>query len=173
MSRNKKRAAGPTVRSAGLFKSPSPAKRVIGAPFKGYAVRMKPRLLTLPDLGAQIARHVASLPSPFPATRPVHLEVPRPSKLHHAFRKGSLSGKDHGRLALSQKLPHKEKTTGVLPSGKGARPLERAAKRQEPERAKSLKTRDVKNCKERPDPVKARSGSGGSRDFIPWCDGKK
>lgn len=44
-----------------------------------------------------------------------------------------------------------------------------ALSEKSPERVKSLKTRDVFKCKERPDSRKARSGGGGSKRFVPWC----
>ena len=34
---------------------------------------------------------------------------------------------------------------------------------------RSLKTRTVLHCKDRPDSKRARLGAGGSKRFVPWC----
>ena len=67
-----------------------------------------------------------------------------------------------GGFGGSNKTPHqKNNARNALNSAENNKP--------KPDKNHSLKTRDDLLCKKRPDAKKARTGTGGSKKFVPWC----
>lgn len=103
----------------------------------------------------------------------------KPAKLsaHVVRRIGLWNGPKAGKWSQPRDAATvSDKKTSGDAARRGRSPEERKASQhtRSPEREhQSSERRDWKEvCKERPDSRKARKGSGGSKDFVPWCDRK-
>lgn len=157
-------------------------KRKKSNPYRGYDVfagkrpYVAPRLARTSYLSATFSGYNAVAGKPywnagfkvFTPYQPVHVPsvVINPSGRGHPL--GRNNGKGFGRGSLTPN----NKRLG-MPSGGRATPKREdvsVARRKEPEPVKSSKTREwLAGCKKRPDSKRARGGSGGSREFVPWC----
>lgn len=144
-------------------------KRVVKSTwgFKGYnAVAGKP---------AAYKRPLSYVARPNVYSRAPTVFVPvRPEAVRHnvVVPSGRVPVGRHNGLSLGGKISHPKSGAGdairreAQPPKRGTSQV--AVKSREPAK-QSLKTRDRVTCKPRPNSKEARKGSGGSREFVPWC----